>query len=230
MPIRHPLDSEPWIVDRAKLWTGISLLAVIGLASVRHPHGAILFEQLFEWLGLPVHSNEARQTGWNYPGIMLGAAILYAFYCLLTGVRRDRLLLFVIAILLFSGTPDVMLHAYQRTLAPGVYAVYANEHSAHCSYKVENERLFGSCTVQLTNRGGSELRLEATVADDRRFASRDAARLPDIRIEQPVVLSPRHTSVVILDFDAAAPGQPDRSGSGNAFTIKLSDGKREFHI
>jgi len=230
MPIRHPLDREPWIVNRAKLWTGIGLLAVISLVSVRHPHGSILFEQLFGWLGLPVYSNEARQSGWNYPGILLGAAILYAFYCLLSAVQRDRLLLFVVAALLLSWTPDAMLHAYQRTLAPGVYAVYTDEHAAQCSYQLENERLQGSCVVQLTNRGGSELRLEATVIDDHRFAARDIALFPDIPIAEPIVLRPGQTSVAYLEFDLALPGQPDRSGSGNAFTILLSDGKREQHI
>ena len=230
MPIRHPLDREPWIAERARLWTGIVLLAAASLASVRHPHGTTLFEQLFGWLNLPVHSNEARQTGWNYPGIVLTAAVLYAFYCLITAVRRDRLLLFIIACLLFSWAPDAMLHAYQRTLAPGAYAVYAAERSANCSYKVENERIRGSCTVQLTNRGGSELRLNASLAEDFRLDSVYRLSERAIPIDERVILRPRQSAVVRLEFAAAAPGLPDRSGSGNMFTIELSDGKRVKRI
>jgi hypothetical protein len=230
MPLRHPLDKEPWVGDRTKLWTGIALLTVISLASVRHPHGTILFEQLFSWLGLPVYSNEDRQVGWNYPGILIGAAFLYSFYNLLSAIQRDRLLLFVVAILVFSWMPDAMLHVYQRTMAPGVYAVYPGERAAQCNYKLANERITGSCTVQLTNRGGSELLLKAALVADRRFSARDEVLLPNIPIDEPIALHPRQSSVVKLEFDAAAPGHPDRSGSGNSYVIILSDSRRETHI
>src|SRR5690606_26499558 len=171
-----------------------------------------------------------HQTGWNYPGIVLGAAILYAFYCLLSSVRKDHLLVFIVAMLLFSAAPDAMLYAYQRHMAPGVHAVHTDEHAAHCSYKVENERIVGSCSLQLTNRGTADLRLDARVVDDRRFASRDGMPFPNMPAQEPILLPPRQHAAVYLEFDAAAPGHPDLAGSGNAFTVILSDGKREYRI
>ncbi len=224
LPVRPP---EQWIENKRHFWEGIILLLLIGLITLEFPGEHSMLERLFLWLGIPLYSNSREETGWHFAGILAIIGFFYAFVSLLSSVSRHRFLLFMAAALLLNYAPDALLNLYQRTLAPGVYAVHMRDNAAYCNYKLKDERISGDCTIQLTNRGGDRLELYATVMH-RTFSKRAGIpRMPDIPVKERVTLHPRQTTVVNLQLDHPIPGWEDDGGSGTSYKIKLSDGRRD---
>ncbi len=224
LPVRPP---EQWIENKRHFWEGIILLLLIGLVTLEFPGEHSLLERLFRWLGIPLYSNPREESGWHFAGILAVIGFFYAFVSLLSSVSRHRFLLFVAAAMLLNYAPDAWLNLYQRTLAPGVYAVHTRDNAASCSYTLMDERISGMCTIQLTNRGGDRLELDAALVH-RTFSKRAGVqRMPDIPVTEPVTLHPRQSTEVNLPLDYPLAGWQEISGSGATFKVKLSDGNRD---
>src|SRR5699024_1601249 len=99
-------------------------------------------------LKLPTQSS----SGFIYMGIIVLILIIVALTLLVRSLSKYRIRLSLLAFILVSFIPSMIVNTYQSTFAKGIYAIFYEIESSECDFELMDEyKLHGQCYLYFEN-------------------------------------------------------------------------------
>lgn len=146
-----------------RLYIAIGFFILVMILNFPFPHVKPFAEANFGIMNIPISSS----SGLHYFGIFSLVLLIIGIYFLTTSLEKYRVRLVILALVVYSLLPLVIVEFYQTTLASGIYAVKYEQDSSKCQFDtVDNKTIEGICELTFKNYSNDDVHFDVTFYDN----------------------------------------------------------------
>lgn len=173
------------------------------------------------------------QDGYVVLGLIGSVMFIFAMILLAYSMEKYKIRTIIIALIGYALVPNIVITAYQETIANGIYAI-SYDGNGDCSFDtVEQDIINGECSFVLHNRSNKPVSFELEFLDtdlwrdDTRFES-----LMNIAGPYRMTIEANHKKMIHLEELLDVSEVPNRIEGGTSFRVhfKLMDGENERNL
>jgi len=128
----------------------------------KYPYG----EAVFTILNIPIRF----ANGFHTVGITSLFLLILGLYLLMKSVNKHYGRVVFIAILVVIFTPIIVISAYQKTFATGIYAVSHMSEESTCRFEMTGKKtLYGECELSLINHSNDDVQFSVEFYEEYAF-------------------------------------------------------------
>ncbi|WP_047986499.1 hypothetical protein [Ornithinibacillus californiensis] len=140
--------------NKKMFYTAITLLTLIIVVNLPYPHDVSFGESVASKLNIPIQSS----MGFHYLGISSIILFFASLFLLNNSLEKYNGRMLVLAFILFTAAPSMIVGTFQKTLATGVYAVHYEKDRSNCQFNmIDEDTLRGECELHFVNHSRDEV-------------------------------------------------------------------------
>lgn len=211
-----------------KLYIAIGFFILVMILNFPFPHVKPFAEANFWIMNIPISSS----SGLHYLGIFSLVLLIIGIYFLSTSLEKYRVRLVILALVVYSLLPLVIVESYQTTFASGIYAVKYEQDSSHCEFDmVDDKTMEGVCELTFKNYSSEDVRFDVTFYDKEDFEPDSMITLMNEGSPSEVSILGKETKTVHFKTDIdISKLNGYTNGSFSYVNIKISQGKKVRYL
>ncbi|QBP42743.1 hypothetical protein [Paenisporosarcina antarctica] len=176
-----------------KLYIAIGIFILVMILNFPFPHVKPFAEANFGIMNISISSS----SGLHYLGIFSLVLLIIGIYFLATSLEKYRVRLVILALVVYSLLPLVIVESYQTTFASGIYAVKYEQDSSNCEFdRVDDKTMAGVCELTFRNYSNDDVHFDVTFYNKEDFESDSMISLMNEGSPYKVSLSGKETRTV----------------------------------
>lgn len=146
-----------------RLYIAIGFFILVMILNFPFPHVKPFAEANFWIMNISISSS----SGLHYLGIFSLVLLIIGIYFLATSLEKYRVRLVILALVVYSLLPLVIVESYQTTFAAGIYAVKHEQDSSNCKFDtVDDKKIEGVCELTFKNYSNEDVDFDVTFYDN----------------------------------------------------------------
>lgn len=133
----------------------------------------VMIEAQFTFMSFPIRD----QDGYILLGIMGSVLFIIALILLFIGMKKYHFRAILLVILVYTFLPNLLITAYQETLASGIAAI-SYDNDGRCNFESKDQKMNGECNLVLHNRSNEAVSFELEFIDS--FFREDEVRMESL--------------------------------------------------
>jgi hypothetical protein len=210
--------------NKKMFYTAITLLTLIIVVNLPYPHDVSFGESVASKLNIPIQSSQ----GFHYLGISSIILFFTSLFLLNNSLEKYNGRMLVLAFILFTAAPSMIVGTIQKTLATGVYAVQYDKERSNCQFDmIDEDTLRGECELHFVNHSRDEV--EFTIEFYERYVFDNNIGAETLLNEGTPNVVKLHkkafkTVRIVKDIDVSTMKNHIESGSSNGVNIIIHSG------
>ena len=154
------------VKNKLILYLSFILLFTSMVLNFQFPHKYPYGEAVFTILNIPIRF----ANGFHTVGITSLFLLILGIYLLMKSVNKHYGRVVFIAILVVIFTPIIIISAYQKTFASGIYAVSHLSEESTCTFEMTGKKtLYGECELSLINHSNDDVQFTVEFYEEYAF-------------------------------------------------------------
>ncbi len=210
------------IVRKKFFILSLILFLIVYFLNLSFPHDMPLGEALISNLGLTARSS----TGIHYLGILLLVLFASSLFFLSNSLKKYEIRFILLTIVILIFTPPFFIHAFQRTMATGIYALDYEKERSKCEFEMlDKTHLSGKCELFFVNYSSDPVTYQLTFTEPP-FDRPPMVSLMNNRAPYSITLQGNEERWVDLEaeIDTSRMKEYIESGEANGVGIIVKDG------
>ncbi|WP_026673748.1 hypothetical protein [Alkalihalobacterium bogoriense] len=212
------------IKSKKQLILAIALFVIVIFVNIPFPHFHTTLGANLTLFNIPLNN----KYGLNYIGIASVLVIIIGLIILHRSLEKYRVRLIILAFVLVSITPQLLVNVFQKTIATGIYAIEYNPGDSKCEFTTFNsDTLHGHCELWFQNHSNHEVTFTVEFYDYRMDRTKMVSLMNS---EEPIEIivegKIKKPIIITKEIDVSNLDNYISSGTSSYVNIIMRDGNK----